>query len=158
MVSTYELSSSTVVPVPVEVAFDGVMNAPLEELFPHRAGMIPPVKECTGQVGPWATVGQTRKVITSDGNSNTETLVTYDRAGGLYQYRLGDLTGPLKALVAGVDGQFKYVPEGDGTRVTWSWSMHPTNAVTRAVLPVMGIFWRQYAAKMWPLYAARLSA
>ncbi|MCW2784285.1 MAG: putative polyketide cyclase [Marmoricola sp.] len=158
MVSTYELSSSTVVPASIEVAFDGVMNAPLEELFPHNAGIIPSVKECTGQDGPWATVGQTRKVVTSDGNSNTETLMTYDRAGGLYQYQLSDLTGPLKALVRSVDGQFKYVAEGSGTRVTWSWSMHPTNVVTRALLPVMGFFWRQYAAKMWPLYAARLAA
>jgi Polyketide cyclase / dehydrase and lipid transport len=158
MVAPYLLSSSTVVQAPIEVAFDGIMNAPLEELFPKGAGIIPAVKECTGQVGPWATVGQTRKVVTADGNSNTETLVTYDRSGGLYQYRLSDLTGPLKALVAGVDGQFTYVAEGSGTRVTWSWTMHPTNAVTRALLPVMGVFWRQYAAKMWPLYAARLPA
>jgi hypothetical protein len=158
MVAPYLISSSTVVQAPVEVAFDGVMNAPLEELFPHRAGIIPPVKECTGQVGPWARVGQTRSVVTSDGNSNTETLVTYDRAGGLYQYRLSDLTGPLKALVASVDGQFTYVPEGTGTRVTWSWNLHPTSAVSRALLPVMGFFWRQYAAKMWPHYAAMLPA
>lgn len=158
MAAPYLLTSSTVVQAPVEVAFDGIMNAPLDELFPHRAGIIPQVKEVTGQVGPWATVGQTRSVITADGHSNTETLVTYDRAGGNYQYRLSDLTGPLKMVVARVDGRFTYVPEGAGTRVTWSWTLHPTNGVTRAFLPVMGFFWRQYAAKMWPLYAARLSA
>jgi hypothetical protein len=158
MVAPYLLSSSTVVPASPEAAFDAVMNAPLEELFPHRAGIIPPVKEVNGQTGPWATVGQTRSVVTADGNSNTETLVTYDRAGGRYQYRLSDLTGPLKTLVASVDGQFTYVPEGAGTRVTWSWTLHPTNGVTRAFLPVMGFFWRQYAAKMWPLYAAMLPA
>ena len=66
MVAPYLLSSSTVVQATPEVAFDGVMNAPLEELFPHGAGPIPSVKECIGQVGPWATVGQTRKVVTSD--------------------------------------------------------------------------------------------
>ncbi len=95
-------------------------------------------------------------MVTADGNSNTETLVTYDRAGWNYQYRLSDLTGPLKTLVAGVDGQFTFAPEGTGTRVTWNWTLHPTNVVTRVLLPVMGFFWRQYAAKMWPLYAARL--
>ena len=158
MAAPYLLTSSTVVQAPVEVAFDGVMNAPLEELFPHRAGIIPPVQEVTGQDGPWATVGQTRSVITADGNSNTETLVAYDRAGGNYQYRLSDLTGPLKTLVAGVDGRFTFVPEGAGTRVTWSWTLHPTNIATRGFLPVMGFFWGHCAAKMWPLYAARLGA
>jgi hypothetical protein len=157
MVAPYLLSSSTVVPVSLEVAYDGVMNAPLETLFPHRAGVIPPIKECTGQDGPWATVGQTRTVVLTDGSSNLETLKKADRPG-TYQYQLSDFTGPMKALVDGVDGQFSYVPEGDGTRVTWSWSIRPTSAVARLALPVVGMFWRQYAAKMWPLYAARLSA
>lgn len=157
MASPYLLSSSTVVPASPEVAFDGVLAAPLEELFPHRAGAIPPIKECTGQDGAWGTVGQTRTVVLADGGTNLETLVTADRAGGIYQYELSNFTGAMKALVAGVDGQFSFVGEGNGTRVTWSWAIKPTNGVTRLLaLPVLGAFWKQYAAKMWPLYAARL--
>lgn len=157
MAAPYLLSSSTVVPVSPEVAYDAVMNAPLEELFPHRAGAIPPVKECTGQVGAWDTAGQTRTVVLADGGTNLETLVEADRATPNYRYRLTDFTGPMKALVASVDGRFSYVAEGNGTRVTWSWAIHPTNAVVRALaLPVLGMFWKQYAAKMWPHYAARL--
>lgn len=157
MPAPYLLSSSTVVPVSPDVAFDGVLAAPLEELFPHRSGPIPPVKECRGQEGAWGTVGQTRTVVLADGGTNLETLVAADRAGGVYQYRLSDFTGPMKALVAGVDGQFSFVPEGNGTRVTWSWSISSTNAVTRLLaLPVLGAFWKPWAAKMWPHYAARL--
>lgn len=157
MVAPFLLSSSTVVPAAPEHAYDGVLAAPLEELFPHRAGAIPPIKECTGQVGDWGTVGQTRTVVLADGGTNLETLVTADRPGGIYQYRLSDFTGPMKALVAGVDGQFSFVPEGNGTRVTWSWAIQPTNPVTRLLaLPLLGVFWKQYAAKMWPRYAARL--
>ncbi len=157
MPAPYLLSSSTVVPVAPEVAYDAVLAAPLEELFPHRSGAIPPVKECRGQLGDWGTVGQTRTVVLADGGTNLETLVTADRPGGVYQYRLSDFTGAMKALVAGVDGQFSFVGEGSGTRVTWSWAIQPTNAVTRLVaLPVLGAFWKPYAAKMWPHYAARL--
>jgi hypothetical protein len=156
MAPPYLLSSSTVVPAPPDLAFDGVLNAPLSELFPERAGLIPPVRECIGQEGAWDTVGQTRTVVLTDGSTNLETLVTADRPG-IYRYRLSAFTGPLKALVAGVDGSFSFVAEGSGTRVTWSWSLHPTNAVTRLALPVLGVFWRQYAGKMWPHYAARLA-
>lgn len=157
MVAPYLLSSSTVVPNGLDSAWAGILDAPLEDLFPHRAGIIPPIKECTGQDGGWDTVGKTRTVVLSDGTSNVETLVEYDKAGGSYRYRLSDFVGPMKALVAGVDGRFTFVPEGSGTRVTWSWAIRPTNAVARLALPVVGVFWKQYAAKMWPLYAARLS-
>ncbi len=156
MVAPYLLSSSTVVPVSPGVAFDAVLSTPLEKLFPHRAGAIPPIKECRGQDGAWGTVGQTRTVVLADGGTNLETLVTADRPAGLYQYQLSDFTGPMKALVAGVQGQFSFVGEGTGSRVTWSWSLQPTNAVTRLAMPVLGVFWKQYAAKMWPLYAAQL--
>jgi hypothetical protein len=157
MSTPYLLSSSTVVQAPLDVAFAGVLDAPLEALFPHRSGPIPPIKECTGQDGAWDTVGKTRTVVLTDGTSNLETMVEYSRPGN-YRYQLSDFTGPMKALVAGVDGQFSFVPEGSGTRVTWSWKIHPTNPVTRTLLPVVGFFWRRYAAGMWPLYAARLSA
>lgn len=156
MVAPYLLTSSTVVPVSPDVAFDAVLAAPLEELFPHRSGMIPPVRECQGQNGAWGTIGQTRTVVLADGSTNLETLVAADRPG-VYRYRLSSFTGPMKALVAGVDGTFSFVAEGPATRVTWSWELHPTNAVTRLAIPVLGVFWRQYAAKMWPRYAARLA-
>lgn len=157
MAAPYLLSSSTVVPVAPEVAFDGVLAAPLDELFPHRGGLIPPIKECAGQDGAWGTVGQTRTVVLKDGSSNLETLVGADRPGS-YRYRLTDFKGPFKALVASVDGEFSFVPEGSGTKVTWSWVLHPTNAVARLLLPAVGASWRTYATKMWPRYAARLSA
>jgi hypothetical protein len=157
MASPYLLSSSTLVPVGTDAAWAGVLDAPLEELFPHRAGLIPPIKECTGQEGGWDTVGKTRTVVLADGTSNVETLVEYDRAGGSYRYRLSDFVGPMKALVAGVDGRFTFVPEGSGTRVTWSWSIRPTNAVARLLLPVVGMSWKQYAAKMWPVYGSRVA-
>lgn len=156
MSSPYLLSSSTVVPASLDSAFDGVLNAPLEQLFTERAGAIPPIKECTGQIGAWDAVGKTRTVVLQDGSTNLETLMEYSRPGS-YRYQLSDFTGPMKALVARVEGQFTFVPEGDATRVTWSWKIHPKNPVARLALPVIGVFWRKYAAGMWPRYAARVA-
>jgi hypothetical protein len=157
MPSPYLLSSTTVVQASQDAAFAGVLDAPLEKLFPHSAGPIPAVAECTGQDGGWDSVGKSRTVVLADGTSNLETLVEYSRPGN-YRYQLSDFTGPMKNLVAGVDGQFTFVPEGAGTRVTWSWKIQPTNSVARLALPVVGFFWRRYAAGMWPLYAASLSS
>jgi hypothetical protein len=138
-----------------EAAFDAVLAAPLPELFNTRSGPIPPIRECTGQEGAWGTVGQTRTVVLADGSTNLETLVAADRPGS-YRYRLSDFSGPMKALVASIDGQFAFGAEGAGTRVTWSWQMHATNPVMRMLLPGLGFFWRRYAADMWPRFAARL--
>ena len=155
MTAPYLLSSSTVVDSSPEAAYDTLVAAPLEELFTSRSGPIPPVARCDGQVGEWGTLGQSRTVVLADGSSNLETLVGADRAALDYRYRLSDFTGPFKALITGVDGQFTFVPEGTGTRVTWSWKMHPVNPVTGALLPVVGFFWRRWAAAMWQRFAAR---
>jgi hypothetical protein len=157
MGAPYVVSSSTVVSATPEAAFDGVLAAPLPELFTDRAGPIPPVRECTGQQGAWGDVGQTRTVVLADGSSNLETLVAADRPGS-YRYRLADFTGPMKLLIRSVDGEFAFRPEGQGTQVTWTWHMHPTNPAARLVLPVVARFWRRYAAGMWPRFAARLTA
>ena len=156
MSAPYLLSSSTVVSASPEAAFDGVVAAPLPELFTERSGPIPPIRECTGQEGVWGTVGQTRTVVLSDGSRNLETLVATDRPGS-YRYRLSDFSGGMKALVRSIDGEFAFAAEGDGTRVTWTWQMHPATPVSRLLLPGLGFFWRRYADGMWPRYATLLS-
>lgn len=156
MTAPYRIASSAVVPAAPEAAFDAVLAAPLEELFPARAGLIPAVRETRGQDGPWGTTGQTRTVVLADGGTNHETLISADRPQ-LYRYRLDDFTGPFRLIVSSVDGAFSFTPESGGTRVTWTWSLHATSGATRLLLPVLAFFWRRYAAKMWPLYAARLA-
>jgi hypothetical protein len=63
----------------------------------------------------------------------------------------------MKGLVRDVDGEFAFASVGDGTQVTWSWRIRATNPVARLLLPVLGFFWRRYAERMWPRYAARLA-
>jgi hypothetical protein len=152
----YLLSSSSVIPVPPDVAFQGLVDAPLEELFPTRAGLIPKITHCEGQDG-WGEAGQTRTVVLADGSRNLETLVAVDRPAD-YRYTLTDFTGPMKLLVRKVEGRFAFVPEREGTRATWSWSVHPTHPAARIVLPVVGASWRTMAKHMWPRFAARLTA
>lgn len=158
MVAPYLISSSTVIPAAGVAAYDALLAAPLEKLFPTRSGPIPAIARCEDQDGAWGTLGQSRKVVLTDGSGNLETLVGADRDTQDYRYELTDFEGPFKALIATIDGQFTFVPEGDGTRVTWSWTMHPTNAVAGLILPVFGFFWRRWATAMWPRYQALVVA
>jgi carbon monoxide dehydrogenase subunit G len=157
MTEPYVLSTSSVVPVPPEAAFQGLVDAPLEALFPTRSGLIPPIKGCEGQDGAWGGVGQTRIVVLADGSRNLETLVRVEPPGD-YRYTLTGFTGPMKMLVRQVDGRFSFVPEGDGTRVTWSWTLQPTNRAARVVFPLLGASWRTMARNMWPRFSSRLAA
>ena len=147
MTSSYDVSASAVLDVAPEVAYDAVMAAPLEEILGKRSGLIPGIVRTEGQDGPWGTVGQTRTIVTSDGGKTLETLVLADRPDD-YRYRITDVRGLNKPLISSIDGRFTFVPEGSGTRVTWSWTLHPT-ALGRPAMPLLGVFWRRWAAGMF---------
>ena len=129
MVSSYDVSASAVLPVTPEVAYDAVLSVPLEEILHQRSGLIPGIARCEDQVGEWGTVGQTRTVV----------MIRHPAAFA------GSL---MKPLISSIDGRFTFVPEGPGTRVTWSWKLHPT-ALGRPGMPLLGIFWRRWAAGMF---------
>jgi hypothetical protein len=154
---TYDLSDSTVYAVTPDAAFQALVDAPLEVLFPSRSGLIPPVKGCEGQDGAWGNAGQTRTVVLADGSRNLETLVAVERPSD-YRYVLTGFTGPMKLLVGKVDGRFSFAREGDGTRVTWSWALHPRTPLARLVFPLLGASWRTMARGMWPRLGARLAS
>jgi hypothetical protein len=156
MTAPYQLSSSTVLATTPETAFQGLVDAPLEELFPTRSGLIPPVRGSEGQQGAWGNPGQTRTVVLADGSRNLETLVAVE-APHDYRYVLTDFTGPMRLLVREVEGRFAFEPAADGTRVTWSWLLHPTHPVARIAFPVLGASWRRMAQGMWPRFGARVA-
>jgi hypothetical protein len=156
MPAPYLLTSTSVVPTSARSAFQGLLDAPLNELFPTRSGLIPSIRGCEGQDCAWGSVGQTRTVVLADGSRNLETLTVVDRPAD-YRYTLSNFTGPMKLLVRKVDGQFAFESDGDGTRVTWRWAVHPTNSLARLLLPPVGASWRLMARNMWPRFAARLS-
>src|SRR5215212_5387963 len=139
MVASYSMSESATLAVPPDVAYDALMAAPLEEILGFRTGLIPAITGCSGQDGPWGTVGQTRVIEMADGGRVLETLVKADRPVD-YRYRISDVRGPLRPLVTGIDGGFAFEAAAAGTRVTWSWDVHPTNAVSRLGMPLFGFF------------------
>ena len=157
MVATYLLSESAVLPGTPDAAYAAVLDAPLEAILGVRVGLIPAITGCTGQDGPWGTVGQTRTIEMSDGTRALETLVAADRPTD-YRYRISDVRGlMMRPLVAGIDGRFAFEPTESGTRVTWSWDMRATNPVTRLLLPALSPFWHRWARRMFSALADRVT-
>jgi hypothetical protein len=141
----YRVSASRSVPAALERAFDVVLTEPLPRIFSRRYGPISPIREVSDQTGDvWGTVGQSRRILLSDGGSMTERLTTVERPGS-FGYRISDLSGPFKALISSLDGEWTFEPAGTGTRITWTWTLYPASSVAGYALPVFARLWRGYA-------------
>jgi hypothetical protein len=144
MTTPLELQTSRTFPAPVQRAFEVVLPAPLETVFSRRFGALPPVRKVRDQDGTWGTVGQTRVIELADGGTMTEEL-TAVRPHEEFSYRITDVTGPMKALVASLDGRWAFEPAGTGARITWAWTVHPASSFAELAMPVFGWLWRGYA-------------
>jgi hypothetical protein len=141
----YPVSASRTVPVEVERAFDVVLVEPLPRIFSRRYGPIGPVREVRDQTGdPWGAVGQTRRIVLSDGGAMTERLTSVDRPSS-FAYEISELRGPFKTLISTLEGEWAFQPAGTGTRITWTWMLHPASSAARYALPVFARLWRGYA-------------
>jgi Polyketide cyclase / dehydrase and lipid transport len=139
------VAESRTVAVPLEAAYDGTLKVPLPDIFGHRHLAIPPVVRVEDQDGEWGReVGQTRTIRTSDRGALHETLRELDRPQR-FGYRIDQVRGPMRPLVRHLDGAWSFAPDGTGTRVTWSWEITPTSALTRPIVVLVGRMWHGYA-------------
>jgi hypothetical protein len=139
-----ELAQSRTFPVPVPEAFERVLAAPLEQVFSRRYGALPPVRGVRDQDGAWGSVGQTRVILLGDGGSMRERLTALV-SDTRFDYVVDDVTGPMRALVASLEGTWAFAPAGTGVRVTWSWTVHPRGRAGALAMPVFGRLWHGYA-------------
>jgi hypothetical protein len=139
------MSASRTYPVRRDAAFDAILAAPLERIFPHRYGPIPAVRGTEGAPeGAWGQVGYVRTVRMADGGGVREELTRVDRPNA-FGYTLSDVTGPMRFLAARVEGLWTFTSVGRGTSVTWQWIVHPASVLAVPLVPVFALFWRRFA-------------
>lgn len=144
--STRHLEKSRTFPVSVQAAYQPVLVVPLPQIFGRRYWVIAPIVEVTGQQGEWGTsVGQTRTIKMSDGGNMLETLTVIDEPNH-FGYTISNVKGMLKLLVSSAEGLWAFAPDGDGTRITWSWEVTPTK-VGRLAMPVFARLWSGMAGQ-----------
>ena len=141
-----QLSQSRLVPVEPVEAFDRLIVLPLPAIFSRRHGPFPPVRETREAPPVWGSVGQTRRIVLADGGTALETLTSVDRPRS-FGYTLTEPTGALALLVERVEGRWEVEGSGTGSRITWSWTLHPRGRPGSAALPLVGRFWHGYARK-----------
>ncbi len=146
MTQPRRVQQSRTIPIEVERAFDQVLVEPLPGIFSRRYGPLPPIREVRDQDGTWGTVGQTRTIVTTDGGTMRERLTVVDRPRR-FGYEITGITGPMKPLIASVDGDWAFEPAGTGVRITWTWDLHPASGAAGLALPVFARLWRPYAAR-----------
>lgn len=138
--STRHLEKSRTFPLGVETTYERVLTVPLPQIFGRRYWAIAPIVEVTGQEGEWGSaVGQTRTIKMSDGGKMLETLTVIDPPNK-FGYDISNVKGALKLLVVAASGTWAFAPDGDGTRITWSWELTPTK-VGRLAMPVFARLW-----------------
>ncbi len=145
MASPLHIARSRTYPVPLDDAFASTLTTPLEDLFSQRYGPLPPITGTTQQ-GAWSTAGQVRTVHTADGGSMREHLLSVEPPTS-FSYELTDVTGPMRLLASRVEGAWGFEPAGTGTRITWSWVVHPASAAGGVVMPAFGRLWQGYAGR-----------
>ena|SRR5215203_3113516 len=139
------VSSSRAVPAPLDETYQHTIGLPLPELFSRRYLAVPAVTRVEQHdATPWGSVGQTRTIHLADGGSMLETLTRCDRPDA-FGYDITDLRGALSPLVERIEGLYAFENAGTGTRVTWSWVMHPKGRLGAAALPLFARMWRGYA-------------
>ena len=138
------MEASRVVAVAPDRAFDVLLTAPRETVFSRRYGAFPPVREVRDQVGDWDTVGQTRILVMTESDLVRETLTAIDRPHG-FDYLLDDIRGRLRPMVRRIEGRWSVEPEGEGSRISWTWTLHPRRPPARLTMNVLGSMWQGYA-------------
>lgn len=138
------LSYSRTFPIEVDEAFDQVLALDLALLFDRRYAAIPPIRAVRDQAGPWIAPGQTRTICLADGGTMREELTAVERPGR-FTYAIDAITGPMKPLVASLDGVWTFEPAGTGVRITWAWTVRPAGRVGRLAMPVFRRMWQGYA-------------
>ena len=138
------LGYSRTYPVEVERAFDELLALDLTRLFDRRYAAIPPIRAVRDQTGAWATTGQTRTIALADGGTMREELVEVSRPDR-FTYRISGITGPMKPLVASLDGAWTFEPAGTGVRITWTWAVRPAGRLGRLAMPVFRRMWQGFA-------------
>ncbi len=124
--------------------FEALLPMPLELVFVHWHGPLPPVRSTVGPE-PWRTPGQQRRVVLAGPGWMVETLTEVDPPNG-FSYHLDQVHGPMRALIASVEGRWMFESGSFGTKITWTWTATP-RAAARWLMPAFARLWTGYANK-----------
>lgn len=118
--------------------------------FYPRFGPIPAIVRVEDQTGAWDAVGQSRKLIFSDGGTVIERLKVVDPPRR-FAYQLTDFTGFFSTLVAFADAEWDFDASVEGTRIRWTYTYHAQPQRGWIVRALVAVVFSRYMKKVLPL-------
>lgn len=140
----HRVEASRYVALAPEATYDRLLATPLPEIFCRRYAAFPAISAVPDQPADWGILGQVRTIELADGGRIRETLTIVERPHR-FGYVLDDIQGALRPFVRTVDGEWSVTPEGEGSRIGWTWTLHPKRSPARLTMSVIGRMWKGYA-------------
>ena len=109
-------------------------------------GPLPGVRTAVFEVQTPQVVGSRIRVVNTDGSRHVEEIVEWDPQRRL-QLVLSEFSPPLSRLATRFDETWELTPDGNGTRVERSMSLHPTSAWAKPVLWLISLLLRRAIAR-----------
>jgi len=117
--------------------------------FYPKFGLIPSIVKVEDQTGGWDGVGQSRKLILSDGGTVIARLKVVDPPRR-FAYQLTDFTGFFGNLVAFADAEWDFDASVEGTRIRWTYTYHAQPKRGWIVRLVVRLAWAPYMKRVLP--------
>lgn len=133
------------------------ISGPLDPTaFYPRSGALPAVIEVRDQSGPWDTVGQTRRLMLSDGGHVIETI-TDANSPTYFAYELSDFQKLFGALVKGARAEWRFAREVEGTSIRWTYTFFGKPGRGWIIAIIVTLLWAPYMRKVLPPIANEVS-
>ncbi len=149
--------ASVSVAAPVERAFDLATDSPSFPQYFHGCGPVPAVLKVEWQPDARPVPGALRNVHNSDGSIIVEQLLELT-APERHRYRL--LRGfkpPFSWMVEFAEGDWRFVPEGSGTRIEWNYCFKLRSPLAwPLVYPIVRLFFHRAMQDCLDAMAAKL--
>ena len=150
------ITITTDVEVNQKTAFE--YNVPIDLISIFKGyGPLPAVIGIRDQTGAWDAVGQTRKVLLSDGNSTQEKLTSYEHPN-YFSYTVSEFSGFLGCLVSSANGEWWFSSiSSNKTYIKWSYAFKAKHVYLVLILWfITSILWRNYMIKALKLFKTQV--
>lgn len=149
--STHSASATAYVAAPPHLVFPRLTQHDATRFYP-KSGVLPAVVEVRDQTGGWDAAGQTRTLALSDGGTVQETLRVVTEPS--FAYDLTKFTGVFGALVEGARSEWRVVPDGAGSSISWTYAFTSKPGRGLVLAAIVKLAWAPYMRKVLPPIAA----
>ena len=131
--------AEAVVPLPIDDVFDraAAQTAGLARYFGGHRPLVPAIRSARllDRDDP-PVAGALREVLLGDGTRIVERVLAFE-APRLHRYEMAEMNRLQRLLCSNMVGEWRFSPEGAGTRVDWDYVIHEHGLVGRLFGPLV---------------------